>query len=127
MKHLLAALLFVCSSAFAQELDATKAALETLPPGAYVGTTPQGDDCQVKVNSDEHGVAIVASAGNTMVSRVVLPGSTYRFNPAQRLFLSADANENVFRTLAVETETQYVVVTRKRNGQEVQVECVVNL
>jgi len=128
VKNFIAAVLFICTStAFAQELDATAAALETLPAGAYVGTTPQGDDCSVKVSADEHGVAVVASSGNMMVSRIVRPGTTYRFNPGQRLFLSSDEAENVYRTLAVETNTQYVVVARKRNGQEVKVECVVNL
>jgi len=128
MKNFIAAVLLICtSSAFAQELDATAAALETLPAGAYVGTTPEGDDCQVKVSSDEHGVAVVATAGNLMVSRIVRPGTIYRFNPGQRLFLSSDATDSVYRTLAVEADTQYVVVARKRNGQEVKVECVVNL
>jgi hypothetical protein len=127
VKHFLAALLFVCSSAFAQELDATEAALEVLPAGTYSGTTPQGDACQVKVHADANGVAVVASSGNLMVSRLVLRGTGYRYIPGQRMFLSSDAAENVFRTLAVEVDTQYVVVARKRNGEEVKVECVVNL
>lgn len=127
MKIIAAFLMLVSISAFAQELDATAAALATLPAGSYQGSTPQGDGCQVKVTADASGVAIVASAGNLMVSRLVLPGTTYRFNPGQRLFLSSDEADNVFRTLAVEEDTQYVVVARKRNGQEVKVECVVNL
>lgn len=134
MKIIAAFLLLASFSVSAQELDATVAALDILPAGAYSGVTPQGDDCKVKVSSDEHGVAVVASSADVSVSRLVLPGTTYRYNPAQRLFLSSHtietrhgSYENVFRTLAVEAKTQYVVVTRNRNGHEVKVECVVNL
>jgi hypothetical protein len=123
--------LMLCSfSVFAAEIDATAAAQQVLPPAIYDGVDAQGEECRVAVSADDHGLVVVATAGQTSVSRSILKGSTYRFNPAQRLFLSSDKledRESVLRTLAVEAKTQYVVVARSRNGIEQRVECVVDL
>jgi hypothetical protein len=68
----------------------------------------------------------------------VYSGATYRWKPGQRSFLASTftttlngSKENVFRTIAVSTNTQYVVVADliedNRNRVETKVECIIDL
>jgi hypothetical protein len=138
MKTLIAALLLVSASAFAYELDATEALLQTLPAGEYYGITPQGDDCSVAVRNLYGKVAVVATANGLTKRSEVYSGATYRWKPGQRSFLATSltttlsgSTENIFRTIAVSTNTQYVVVAdhviNNRDSYETKVECVINL
>lgn len=138
MKTLIAALMLVSASAFAQELDATVALLSTVRAGEYTGITPQGDDCSVGIRDLSSKVAIVASANGLTKRSEVYSGATYRWKPGQRSFLASTftttlngSKENVFRTIAVSTNTQYVVVADVivdgRYSEETKVECIINL
>jgi hypothetical protein len=140
MKSIVIALTLVCSSAFAQELDATEALARVLPVGQYSGTSPEGVACSVSVKQTESALSVSASMDHVTISRKVKTGSSYRWNLGTRNFLSLDKTfssdgvssvEEVLRTLAVEINTQYVVVARvivnDRDVREDKVECVINL
>lgn len=139
MKTLIAALLLVSvSAAFAQELDATEALLQTVSAGEYTGITPDGDDCSVAIRNLSNKVAVVASANGLTKRSEVHSGATYRWKPGQRSFLATTltttlngSKENIFRTIAVSTNTQYVVVADLivdgRRSDETKVECIINL
>lgn len=138
MKTLIAALLLVTSSAFAYELDATEALLQTVAAGEYTGITPAGDDCSVAVRNLSSKVAVVATANGITKRSEVYSGATYRWKPGQRSFLATTltttlngSKENILRTIAVSTNTQYVVVADLivdgRRSEETKVECIINL
>ncbi|MBY0515580.1 MAG: hypothetical protein K2P81_01640 [Bacteriovoracaceae bacterium] len=140
MKSLLIALTLVCSSAFAQELDATAALTNVLAPGLYSGVSPEGIECSVLIAKSNKGIKTSAKMNGMTISREVETGTMYRWNPGTRYFLSSEKTystdginsvEEVFRTLAVDTMTQYVVVARvivnNRDVREDKVECVINL
>lgn len=139
MKTFLAALLIVSTNAFAQELDATEALLQTLPAGTYYGESTKGGDCQVKVQKRSTGVKVSASANGQTMSYETLNQTSYRWNPGQRLFFSSvvskyphnERSEDFIRTIAVKENTQYVVVGNLfhsgRDSKETIIECVVNL
>jgi hypothetical protein len=138
MKTMLLAALIVSTSAFATELDATDALLQTVAAGQYTGITPQGSDCEVSIRNLSNRVAIVASAEGVTKRSEVYSGATYRWKPGQRSFLASTftttlngSKENVFRTIAVSTNTQYVVVADliedNRNRVETKVECIIDL
>lgn len=138
MKTLIAALLLVTSSAFAYELDATEALLQTVAAGEYTGITPAGDDCSVAVRNLSSKVAVVATANGITKRSEVYSGAAYRWKPGQRSFLATTltttlngSKENIFRTIAVSTNTQYVVVADLivdgRSSEETKVECIINL
>lgn len=138
MKTIFAAILLVSSSAFAYELDATEALLQTIRAGEYQGVTPQGDDCQVSVRDLTNKVAVVASSEGVTKRSEIVTGSTYRWKPGQRSFLATNltttlsgSKENVFRTIAVGQKTQYVVVADvvvdNRDVNETKVECIIDL
>lgn len=138
MKTLIAALLLVSASAFAQNLTSTEALLRTIPAGEYRGQTPEGGYCEVAIRNLFGKVAVVATNDSITKRSEVLEGSNYRWNPANRSFLSSvytttlsGSTENVFRTIAVTQNTQYVVVadifTNNRDVSESKVECVINL
>lgn len=138
MKTLLLAALIVSTTAFATELDATEALLQTVSAGQYTGITPQGSDCEVSIRNLSNRVAIVASADGVTKRSEVYSGATYRWKPGQRSFLASTftttlngSKENVFRTIAVSTNTQYVVVADlvedNRNRVETKVECIIDL
>ncbi len=138
MKILIAAFLLVSTSAFAQELNSTDALLRTLPAGEYSGITPEGDECGVSVRDLFGKVAVVASTINLTRRSEVVSGSQYSWNPAKRSFLSTvltttltGSTENVFRTIAVTQNIQYVVVADieidDRDFKETKVECLINL
>lgn len=138
MKTLIAALLLVSSSAFAQELDSTDALLTILPAGEYSGVTPEGRNCAVSVRDLSSKVAVVASTDQLTKRSEVLSGAVYRWNPGTRSFLATvftttltGSTENILRTIAVTQNTQYVVVADRlvsnRSANESKVECVINL
>lgn len=138
MKFLIAALMLVSVSAFAQDLDATEALLQTVSAGEYSGITPAGDDCSVSIRNLSNKVAVVATANGLTKRSEVVSGATYRWRPGQRSFLASTltttlngSKENIFRTIAVSTNTQYVVVADLivdgRSSVETKVECVINL
>ena len=134
------ALMIVSMSVSAQELEATAALSQVLPVGHYSGVTPEGGECAVSITRTREGITTSATAEGVVLSRTVSNGSMYRWNPGTRYFLSSETTysrngvssvEEVFRTLAVDTLTQYVVVARvivdNRNTREDKIECVVNL
>lgn len=138
MKTLIAALLIVSSSTFAQELDATDALLTTIPAGEYRGLTPEGAACEVAIRDLTNKVAIVATNGNLTKRSEVAAGAVYRWQPGTRSFLATvltttlrGSKENVFRTIAVTEKTQYVVVAdvvvNNRDRNETKVECIIDL
>ncbi len=138
MKLLIAALVLVSASAFAQDLTSTEALLRTIPAGEYRGETPEGGYCEVAVRNLFEKVAVVASNEFITKRNEVLSGANYRWNPGNRSFLSSvytttlnGSIENVFRTIAVTENTQYVVVadlfTNGRESSESKVECIINL
>jgi len=138
MKTFIAALMLISSTAFAYELDATEALLQTVSAGEYYGITPSGDDCSVAVRNLSSKIAIVATANGVTKRSEVYSGAAYRWKPGQRSFLATTftttlngSRENIFRTIAVSTNTQYVVVADMivdgRSSEETKVECVINL
>lgn len=138
MKTFIAALLLISTQAFATELDATEALLNTLPAGSYSGISVEGDNCSVAVQKLSTGVNVSASSNGKTKSYEILNGSGYRWNPGQRLFFSSiitrtsdSSSENFIRSIAVKNTTQYVVVgniSRTDNGtKESVIECVINL
>jgi hypothetical protein len=139
MRFLAFILLLVSTHVSAQSLEATEALSRVISPGVYSGTTPDGNDCELKLLRTSNGMsAIVSTQGLDMV-RVINFGSGYRWNPANRSFLSSEVIrtgsnsqvESVFRTIAVEADTQYVVVayvfTDNRDTREEKFECVIDL
>lgn len=123
MKFFAFALLLISSfSSHASEFDATEALIRTLPLGVYSGVTPQGSEtCSVEVKNTPQGILVTATKGNEQVSRSVGYGTVYRWNRAQRLFLSSDnfyrgdvSEEVVLRTIAIDRTTQFVVVSHTR-------------
>ena len=137
MKTLIA-LLLISTTAFATELDATEALLNTIPAGDYRGVSPDGNDCQVSVRTLSEKVAAVASENGFVKRSEVMEGASYRWNPANRPFLSSTLTttltgqkENLVRTIAVKQNTQYVVVADivSEDGRvsETKIECVINL
>lgn len=141
MKTLITALLILSASAFAnnRDLDATEALTSFLPIQVYYGNTPNNQFCRVSIRPNAQGILITAQDANNEASRIVPFGSTYRWNPGNRSFLSSSfvnvregRIENVFRTIAVENNTQYIVVSTRlessnRENREDKVECIVNL
>ena len=140
MKLLLVAIFAFSSVAMAQTLDATEALSQVLPVGHFTGLTPEGYECAVQVAKGSDGITTTATAEGEVLSRTVENGSVYRWNPGTRFFLSSEKTysrdgvnsvEQVLRTLAVDTFTQYVVVARvivnNREVREDKIECVVNL
>jgi hypothetical protein len=130
MKTLIAVLALTCSTAFAFELDATEALLNTLPVGDYSGL-----GCSVSVRNLGNKVVIEALNDKMRKTSEVLTGAVYRANPANRSFLatvsSGESKENIFRTIAVTQNTQYVVVSDVtsdgRQMLERKVECIIDL
>lgn len=138
MKILIAAFLLVSASAFAQNLTATEALLRTIPAGSYEGKTLQGGFCEVSVRNLSGKVAVVATDEFQGRRSEILVDSHYRWNPGNRSFLASvytttltGSTENVFRTIAVTENTQYVVVADRfinnREVSEAKVECIINL
>lgn len=139
MKIALLTCLLISSSTFAQNLDVTEALLSIFPAGKYVGTSPSGENCDVTIAKTGFGISVTASTQKTVVIRNIFHGTTYRWNPANRSFLSSDLtsipggkHESTFRTIAVENDTQYVVVSDRLDSShtghnEFKVECVVDL
>lgn len=143
MKFLIATLLLVSGSVFAQvdtnrELDATEALLKILPAGNYFGLTPEGKSCQVLVRDLGNKVAVTASTGSLSRFSSVNSGDVYRWNPANRSFLFSyvsrtvyGSTTNILRTIADTEHTQYVVVgdqmVSDRETKETVVECVIEL
>ena len=135
MKLLLAALLFTSFSVLAQELDATAAALNTLPVGNYSGVTATDDQaCSVAVSKSTTAVTVTASAGSVSAAYQVKKGTAYRWRPGTRAFLSSyiveaggEDYEQVYRTLAVSEDSLYVVIDRPSRNVERKVECIINL
>lgn len=138
MKILFTALLLTSVSAFATELDATDALLNTLPIGTYSGQTEAGDKCAVKVSERPQGVLVSVSANGETKSHETKVGAGYRWRPGQRLFFNSvisrtsnSSTESFVRTIAVTESTQYVVagsLYRSTTGNsESVIECIVNL
>ncbi len=138
MKILFAALLLTSVSAFATELDATEALLNTLPVGTYSGQNDAGDKCAVNVRERTHGVHVSVSANGGTRSHETKVGAGYRWRPGQRLFFNSvitrtsnSSTESFVRTIAVTERTQYVVagtLYRSTTGNyESVIECIVNL
>lgn len=139
MKFIIALLLSM-SAAMASDLDATRALTDMLPVGHYSGVTEDGTACAVSISREEGGVlASVFIEGVGEMSRLIKNGTAYRFRPGQRYFLSSEFTpirdgrlEETFRTIAVDTFLQYVVVARRldttsRTDKEDARECVVSL
>ena len=122
MKLLALALLAFTSLAQAGELDATEAMVRTLPPGIYTGFTPQSSEaCSIEVRQIPQGILVIALKAQEQVTRSVGYGTVYRWNPGQRLFLSSDhfsredvSEEVAFRTIAIDEDTQFAVVSHTR-------------
>lgn len=138
MKILIAAFLLVSASAFAQNLTATDALLRTIPAGTYRGITPQNGYCEVAVRILSGKVAVVAADEYHVKRSEIETGAQYRWNPANRSYLASvytttltGSTENVFRTIAVTENTQYVVVAdtyiNNREVSETKVECIIDL
>lgn len=138
MKILIAALMLTSVSAFATELDATDALLNTLPIGTYSGQNDNGENCAVKVSEHSNGIVVSVSAAGQTKSHETKIGSGYHWRPGQRLFYNSfitrtsnSSTENFVRTIAVTENTQYVVagsLYRSTTGNsESVIECVVNL
>lgn len=138
MKTLIAALVLVSASAFAQNLTAPEALLRTIGPGFYEGQTPAGNHCEVTVKNLYGSVIVVAADESQGRKSEVVSSAPYRWNPGNRSFLSTvftttltGSTENVFRTIAVTESTQYVVVAdivvNNRERYERKVECIINL
>lgn len=138
MKTLIAALMLTSVSAFATELDATDALLNTLPLGSYTGQTERGEACSVKVSERSSGILVSVSSKGQTKSHETKIGSGYRWQPGQRLFFNSEitrarnsSTENFVRTIAVTENTQYVVagsLYRSTTGNsESVIECIVNL
>jgi hypothetical protein len=138
VKTLIATLLFVSSTTFAVTLDATEALLSILPAGNYNGVTPEESPCEISVRNLSNRIAVVASKTELSQRSEVFLGATYLWRPGKREFLSStlttsltDKRENFVRTIAVQENTQYVVVgniiTSNTGVSESVVECIVNL
>ncbi len=140
MKFIALALFFVATHVSAQSLEATVALKQVLGPGHYTGVTPEGVDCAFNLSTNASGLTATAMSEGQVISRHIDVGSIYRWNPGTRYFLSSErvysrdginSVETVFRTLAVEEMTQYVVVARVivRNTEvrEDKVECIIDL
>jgi hypothetical protein len=130
--------LFMSLSAGAQELDATKALLTILPAGDYSGVTNDGAECNISILPLSNRIAVIGTSRDMIKRSEIEVGSRYRWNPGTRSFLHttltttlSDAKENVFRTLAVDKNKQYVVladvVTKDRQTLETAIECIVDL
>lgn len=138
MKFLAALCLLVSVAAQANYLDATVALKEVLPVGVYSGADLDGERCSVEVMNTAGGVNVTVFGQGRELNRVVPFSSVFRWQPGKREFLSTsivrtgvNSDEDVLRTVAVEEDTQYVVVakiaTRNRDVMETSLECVVNL
>ncbi len=138
MKILTALVLLISGQLFAQELDATTALLSTLNAGEYKGLSPRGEECSVRVSVLSGKVAVTVYSEGLSGRSEVQEGATYRWNPANRSFLSSvftttltGSRENILRTIAVTQKTQYVVVAdvviNDREVTETTAECIINL
>jgi hypothetical protein len=138
MRILISIMMFMSISVAAQELDATKALLTILPSGDYKGETNDGNECRISILTLSNRVAIIATTGERSKRSEIEVGSTYRWNPGKRAFLHttlittlSDMKENVFRTLAVDKNKQYVVladvITKDRETIETAIECIIDL
>lgn len=138
MKVLAALCLIVSFAAQANYLDATVALKEVLPVGVYSGVDLDGKNCSVEVMNTAGGVNVTVFGQGRELNRVVPFSSVFRWKPGKREFLSTsitrngvNSDEQVLRTVAVQEDTQYVIVakiaTRNRDVMETSLECVVNL
>lgn len=138
MKVLASALFFVSLAAQANYLDATVALKEVLPVGTYSGVDLDDERCSVDVMDTAGGVNVTVYGKGKVLNRVVPFSSVFRWQPGKREFLSTsisrngvNSDEDVLRTVAVEENTQYVIVakiaTRNRDVLETSLECVVDL
>jgi hypothetical protein len=138
MRILISIMMFMSISVAAQELDATKALLTILPSGDYKGETNDGNECNISILTLSNRVAIIATTGERSKRSEIEVGSKYRWNLGKRAFLHttlittlSDMKENVFRTLAVDKNKQYVVladvITKDRETIETAIECIIDL
>lgn len=138
MRILISIMMLMSISVAAQELDSTKALLTILPSGDYSGETSEGMECNVSVLTLSNRVAVIATSGEKSKRSEIEVGSKYRWNPGTRAFLHttltttlSDMKENVFRTIAVDKNKQYVVladvITKDRKTIETAIECIVDL
>lgn len=138
MKTLIAALLLVSSSAFAQSYDATEVLLSILPAKDYRGVTPVGTPCEVSVRNLSNRVAVVASTLGFTTRSEVYVGAYYAKPRGSRTFLASvltttltDKRENFVRTIAVTENTQYIavgdIISWDGRTRESVIECIVNL
>jgi hypothetical protein len=133
MKSLVAALLIVSSSSFAQTFDARTALLNILKPGSYYGVTPNGSSCNVSIYDNSDSLEVVANA-NGVTKRSLIPArDTFHAVWGQRSYLHTSKDgyvESILRTVMVEKNKQYVVVSElyvnNRESTETAVECIVN-
>ncbi len=138
MKTLIAALMLTSVSAFATEIGATDALLNTLPLGTYSGQTERGEACKVQVSERSSGIMVSVSANGRTKGHETKHDAAYRWQPGQRLFFNStitrtsnSSTESFVRTIAVTERTQYVVagsLYRSTTGNsESVIECVVDL
>ena len=138
MRIIISIIMLMSISVAAQEVDATKALLTILPRGDYSGETTNGNECNISILTLSNRVAIIATAGERSKRSEIEVGSKYRWNPGTRAFLHtnlittlSDMKENIFRTLAVDKNKQYVVladvITKDRKTIETAIECIVDL
>lgn len=137
MKYFILSLILIGFTVSASELSAPQALLSLIPPGHYSGLTPKGKACLVKIQLQNNEVTISANDDHNSRESTIKSNALYRWNVANRSFLSTVKRnfehyslENIFRTLAVTENTQYIVVadifTKGRKREEVSVECIIH-
>jgi hypothetical protein len=113
MKFILGTLLLTSSFSFAQSLTATNALLEVLPRGEFHGETVSGEPCSFSLSGGSSRISVSLSANGQFRKYEISSEAVYRSNPGNRSYLASvysGSKETLFRTIAITSDTQYVVI-----------------
>lgn len=128
MKRLFS-LILLCSSisAFSSDAGVLEAMKSMFREGTYTGLTPDKENCTVSFQFLKTMAVIKAKSAELKATRLVYDGTNYRSQPGRRMFLTSDY-KSTFRSLAIDENLTYTVTAEiNEYGEEVPVECVINL
>lgn len=127
MKTLITLFLVLGSfNSFASEPGVLEAMHSMFREGFYFGFNTDGKPCTLQVKYLDDRAEVSAYQGNSVVTRIIMDGTGFRFNSGKRELLSSD-NTGTFRTLAVDEVMTYTVTAeRLADGREKLIECLTN-
>ena len=141
MKSLVVLVTLLTSSfALSNTLEATRALESLLRFGRYSGIELKTQKkCSLGLTSVPEGTVMTLVSGDREIEHLVAESSMYQLKPGQRFFLSSTferngrfTQESVFRTIAINDTTQYVVGSKIKTQDGITtlnktIECAIDL